>query len=426
MKYQQHKSSRSSQLMAFSSLRGGRYPLVLMATQSRRGESRVREPDNTPHFIFKNSILFGLYTTPNYYKVVELEIRFPMVPLLTKSDRTNSGNQNLKVSARIHNSALASNSHAHRQITLANRSRLRTDHAHRRWSSLVHQPAIAQTDRAPSNTGEQDQLTPELTSNSAHDRYEGHKQLSQNLFFAINLRLSRSCQTIRVQMLAGFTTEESKADTVEDQGLKRVNRIFGGITKEFGQKRRSSLQSTYLLEETEISNADVSIYVEEAGGSTRDVIITITRAVGTITEAVGTITEAVGTITEAVGTITEAVGTITEAVGTITEAVGTITEAVGTITEAVGTITEAVGTITEAVGTITEAVGTITEAVGTITEAVGTITRAVGIVQLGALHGNGKKRRISLDKRRTVLESNLRLYSNRGYIFEKNAIEEGS
>ncbi|KZT76623.1 hypothetical protein F511_46355 [Dorcoceras hygrometricum] len=63
----------------------------------------------------------------------------------------------------------------------------------------------------------------------------------------------------------------------------------------------AKLTSAYLLEETEISNADVSIYVEEAVGSTRDIIITITEAVGTITEAVGTITRAVGTITRAVG-----------------------------------------------------------------------------------------------------------------------------
>ncbi|KZV32879.1 hypothetical protein F511_01390 [Dorcoceras hygrometricum] len=42
----------------------------------------------------------------------------------------------------------------------------------------------------------------------------------------------------------------------------------------------ANLTSAYLLEETEISNTDVSIYVEEASGSTRDVIITITRAVG--------------------------------------------------------------------------------------------------------------------------------------------------
>ncbi|KZV13882.1 hypothetical protein F511_44880 [Dorcoceras hygrometricum] len=192
-------------------------------------------------------------------------------------------------------------------------------------------------------------------------------------------------------MLAGFTTEEAEADTVADQGLKRVNRIFGGLNKGIwpkteeltifyevcwkkclGKKMNSRclesvaqelvsammtsayllekavsnkddlraatmtsallfernqkaaeaqelvsavMTSAYLLEETEISNADVSIYVEEAGGSTRNVIRTITEAVGTITRAVGTITEAVGTITEAVGTITRAVGTITRAVG---------------------------------------------------------------------------------------------------------------
>ncbi|KZV33566.1 pentatricopeptide repeat-containing protein [Dorcoceras hygrometricum] len=44
--------------------------------------------------------------------------------------------------------------------------------------------------------------------------------------------------------------------------------------------KSATLTSAYLLEETEISNADISIYVEEAGGSNRDVIITITRAFG--------------------------------------------------------------------------------------------------------------------------------------------------
>ncbi|KZV40438.1 rRNA methyltransferase [Dorcoceras hygrometricum] len=34
-----------------------------------------------------------------------------------------------------------------------------------------------------------------------------------------------------VDMLAGFTTEEAEADTVADQGLKRVNRIFGGLNE---------------------------------------------------------------------------------------------------------------------------------------------------------------------------------------------------
>ncbi|KZV36523.1 diphteria toxin resistance protein 2, dph2 [Dorcoceras hygrometricum] len=32
-------------------------------------------------------------------------------------------------------------------------------------------------------------------------------------------------------MLAGFTTEEAEADTVADQGLKRVNRIFRGLNE---------------------------------------------------------------------------------------------------------------------------------------------------------------------------------------------------
>ncbi|KZV54010.1 hypothetical protein F511_38269 [Dorcoceras hygrometricum] len=60
MQYQQHKSSGSTQLVSFSSLRGGSYPLVLMATQSRSGESRVREPADNPHFIFKNGLLVVL------------------------------------------------------------------------------------------------------------------------------------------------------------------------------------------------------------------------------------------------------------------------------------------------------------------------------------------------------------------------------
>ncbi|KZV26292.1 2-alkenal reductase (NADP(+)-dependent)-like [Dorcoceras hygrometricum] len=90
------------------------------------------------------------------------------------------------------------------------------------------------------------------------------------------------------------------------------------------------MTSALLIEEAEFSNHDISvadeekkfisfayvdsfayvallkyklkvaeIYVEEAGGSNRDVIITLPRAVGTITRAVGTITEAVGTITRA-------------------------------------------------------------------------------------------------------------------------------
>ncbi|KZT76781.1 hypothetical protein F511_46194 [Dorcoceras hygrometricum] len=69
------------------------------------------------------------------------------------------------------------------------------------------------------------------------------------------------------------------------------------------------MTSTYLLEKAMISNDDVSIADwKKSRISNRDVITTITRAVGTIIEAVGTITEAVGTITRAVGTITRAVG----------------------------------------------------------------------------------------------------------------------
>ncbi|KZV26350.1 hypothetical protein F511_39429 [Dorcoceras hygrometricum] len=37
--------------------------------------------------------------------------------------------------------------------------------------------------------------------------------------------------TVDKAMLAGFTTEEAEADTVADQGLKRVNRIFGGLNE---------------------------------------------------------------------------------------------------------------------------------------------------------------------------------------------------
>ncbi|KZV35624.1 rRNA methyltransferase [Dorcoceras hygrometricum] len=39
------------------------------------------------------------------------------------------------------------------------------------------------------------------------------------------------CDEENQQMLAGFTTEEAEADTVADQGLKRVNRIFGGLNE---------------------------------------------------------------------------------------------------------------------------------------------------------------------------------------------------
>ncbi|KZV49434.1 hypothetical protein F511_30103 [Dorcoceras hygrometricum] len=48
---------------------------------------------------------------------------------------------------------------------------------------------------------------------------------------AIFLILFSDQQVVSEQMLAGFTTEEAEADTVADQGLKRVNRIFGGLNE---------------------------------------------------------------------------------------------------------------------------------------------------------------------------------------------------
>ncbi|KZV15729.1 hypothetical protein F511_32847 [Dorcoceras hygrometricum] len=92
-------------------------------------------------------------------------------------------------------------------------------------------------------------------------------------------------------MLAGFTTEEAEADTVADQGLKRVNRIFGGLNegiwpkteeltkiyevcwKKCRRKKMNSrclesvaqdlvstmMTSAYLLEKATSSNVDVSI-----------------------------------------------------------------------------------------------------------------------------------------------------------------------
>ncbi|KZV13513.1 hypothetical protein F511_45324 [Dorcoceras hygrometricum] len=49
-------------------------------------------------------------------------------------------------------------------------------------------------------------------------------------------------------MLTGFTTEEAEADTVADQGLKRVNRIFGGLNEGIWPKTEE-LTAQDLLEE---------------------------------------------------------------------------------------------------------------------------------------------------------------------------------
>ncbi|KZT75722.1 hypothetical protein F511_47252 [Dorcoceras hygrometricum] len=77
-------------------------------------------------------------------------------------------------------------------------------------------------------------------------------------------------------MLAGFTKEEAEADTVADQGLKRVNRIFGGLNEGIWAKTEE-LTAQYLLEEISkkkmctgalsravISNDDVITYTGES------------------------------------------------------------------------------------------------------------------------------------------------------------------
>ncbi|KZV24048.1 hypothetical protein F511_42781 [Dorcoceras hygrometricum] len=46
-----------------------------------------------------------------------------------------------------------------------------------------------------------------------------------------HLEILNEGTSIDHQILAGFTTEEAEADTVADQGLKRVNRIFGGLNE---------------------------------------------------------------------------------------------------------------------------------------------------------------------------------------------------
>ncbi|KZV20819.1 hypothetical protein F511_43481 [Dorcoceras hygrometricum] len=102
-------------------------------------------------------------------------------------------------------------------------------------------------------------------------------------------------------MLAGFITEEAEADTVADQGLKRVNRIFGGLNegiwpkteeltkiyevcwKKCRRKKMNSrclesvaqdlvsamMTSAYLLEKATSSNVDAQRIEERAKCSSR-------------------------------------------------------------------------------------------------------------------------------------------------------------
>ncbi|KZV50806.1 putative nucleoredoxin 3 [Dorcoceras hygrometricum] len=65
-----------------------------------------------------------------------------------------------------------------------------------------------------------------------------------------------------VDMLAGFTTEEAEADTVADQGLKRVNRIFGGLNEGIWPKIE------------ELTAQDRKIPVASYSGSSRKLFMT--------------------------------------------------------------------------------------------------------------------------------------------------------
>ncbi|KZV28814.1 hypothetical protein F511_06248 [Dorcoceras hygrometricum] len=56
-------------------------------------------------------------------------------------------------------------------------------------------------------------------------------------------------------MLVGFTTEEAEADTVADQGQKRVNRIFGGLNEGIWPKTE---ELTAYVDHTVAAVADVS------------------------------------------------------------------------------------------------------------------------------------------------------------------------
>ncbi|KZV37466.1 hypothetical protein F511_14882 [Dorcoceras hygrometricum] len=57
------------------------------------------------------------------------------------------------------------------------------------------------------------------------------RQRSIDSYVHRDLTQSRHLTTPNESMLAGFTTEEAEADTVADQGLKRVNHIFGGLNE---------------------------------------------------------------------------------------------------------------------------------------------------------------------------------------------------
>ncbi|KZV20845.1 hypothetical protein F511_41015 [Dorcoceras hygrometricum] len=76
-------------------------------------------------------------------------------------------------------------------------------------------------------------------------------------------------------MLAGFTTEEAEADTIADQGLKRVNCIFGGLNEGIWPKTEELTAKHWNIEEddesvdTSKSNAD-QIECHESAASSKE------------------------------------------------------------------------------------------------------------------------------------------------------------
>ncbi|KZV40634.1 hypothetical protein F511_34398 [Dorcoceras hygrometricum] len=128
--------------------------------------------------------------------------------------------------------------------------------------------------------------------------------------FAFALRFSRWFRAKNQQILAGFITEEAEADTVADQGLKRVNHIFGGLNegiwpkteeltkiyevcwKKCRRKKMNSrclesvaqdlvsamMTSAYLLEKATSSNDDYKFTEERCTGMERSDELALTSA----------------------------------------------------------------------------------------------------------------------------------------------------
>ncbi|KZV42415.1 lysM domain-containing GPI-anchored protein 2 [Dorcoceras hygrometricum] len=110
-----------------------------------------------------------------------------------------------------------------------------------------------------------------------------HKLIRQRFALALKIQqmlfalITSSCKipagSYKQEMLAGFTTEEAEADTVADQGLKRVNRIFGGLNEGIWPKMEELTAQNWNIEEddesvdTSKSNADQLECHESAASS---------------------------------------------------------------------------------------------------------------------------------------------------------------